>query len=122
VPEGEERAAIEARLVTREDDTEDKFSKRIASFHANEATLLAAYPEAQVRAGPHACVRDERLPAWCGGPARTHAHRDIPSSSPDVHMHAQTAKPASAVALASAFRVPAPLRGDDPSDRALDPF
>lgn len=41
-----DKEAIEARLITREDDTEAKFGKRIASFHANEQALIAAYPDA----------------------------------------------------------------------------
>lgn len=54
VPDGDDKAAIEARLVTREDDTEEKFSKRIAAYHENEATVLAAYPNARVLDGNRA--------------------------------------------------------------------
>lgn len=54
VPPGEEQEAISARLITREDDTEDKFGKRIAAFHANEQVLLAAYPNARVLDGARA--------------------------------------------------------------------
>ncbi|KAJ1617737.1 adenylate kinase-domain-containing protein, partial [Pavlovales sp. CCMP2436] len=52
--DAEDKEAILARLVTREDDTEEKFSKRIAAFHQNEATLLAAYPVAKVLDGDRA--------------------------------------------------------------------
>lgn len=46
-----DKEAIEARLITREDDTEAKFSKRIAAFHANEQELLKAYPDALILDG-----------------------------------------------------------------------
>lgn len=51
VPEGEEHEAITARLITREDDTEEKFGKRIAAFHENEQVLLDAYPNARILDG-----------------------------------------------------------------------
>jgi adenylate kinase len=54
VPDGEDKEAIEARLVTREDDTEEKFSKRIAAFHTNEQALLSAYPDARILDGNRA--------------------------------------------------------------------
>jgi len=54
VPDDDDKAAIEARLITREDDTEEKFSKRIAAFHENEAVILAAYPGARVLDGNRA--------------------------------------------------------------------
>jgi adenylate kinase len=49
VPEGEDEIAN--RLVTREDDTEEKFRTRIAAFHENKDKLLEAYPDACVLDG-----------------------------------------------------------------------
>mmetsp|Transcript_18354 Transcript_18354/g.53554 ORF Transcript_18354/g.53554 Transcript_18354/m.53554 type:complete len:84 (+) Transcript_18354:372-623(+) len=51
VPEGEDKEAIEARLITREDDTEEKFKTRIEAFHKNVAALKEGFPGAKVLDG-----------------------------------------------------------------------
>lgn len=48
VPEGEEQEAITARLVQRDDDTEEALEKRLASYRETVAAISAAYPRTRV--------------------------------------------------------------------------
>lgn len=48
MPDGEDKEAIEARLTQRDDDTEEAFTKRIATYHENVKALKEAFPDLRV--------------------------------------------------------------------------